>query len=216
MKWAAAISVAGALILQGCGNGGVSERLINVASGETAPSQSVTQARFQRLLQAKQGPARNVQIEGTGIRGGFLREARRGTKETWLGTDGVTLTFDRGVLAGTAGFGAALQAADVAPTASAVLAGRTTQVERVHSLLSGNDTTILRAFVCDIEVSGSEVIELDTRNTRTRKMTETCYSLDTTFTNEYWVDPRRGAIVQSRQWAGEEVGTLRIRNVYNF
>ena len=216
MKWASAITFAGALALQGCGSGGLSERLIDVAAGASPQEQGTVQTRFQALRQAGQGPARDVRIEGTGVRGGFLREARRGTKETWLGTDGVTLTFDRGVLAGTAGFGAALQAADVAPTASAVLAGRSTQVERVHSLLGGDDTTVLRAFVCDIRVAGSETITLDTGATGTRKMTETCNGLDARFVNEYWVDPRRGEIVQSRQWAGEEIGTLRIQNVYNF
>lgn len=205
-----------ALALGACGGGSaqLGERALNVALGE---DDLVFQgSRFAALRAAGQGPARDVRIEGTSVRGGFLREARQGTIETWLGTDGVTLIFDRGVLHGTRGIGAGLLASDVSATASYVLSGRSGQVERIHTFLDGNDLAVSRAFVCDISVAGSETITLDIGAVRTRKMVERCRNLDTEFENEYWVNESRGGIVQSRQWAGGRAGTLNIRNVYNF
>ena len=42
----------------------------------------------------------------------------------------------------------------------------------------------------------------------TRVVTEDCKSLDQSFRNTYWVSVKSGAIVQARQWAGDEVGYL--------
>ncbi|OAN97745.1 hypothetical protein A8B74_10545 [Sulfitobacter geojensis] len=158
----------------------------------------------------------NVRVTETGVRGGFLREAKRGNIESWLGNDGVSLTFDRGVLHGTRGIGAGLLASDVSQVANAVLAGRSGEVQRIHTYLNGNDQAVSRAYSCTITNQGSETIDLDTGATSTRRMLENCRNLDQAFTNTYWVDPRRGTIVQSRQWGGEDIGELAITKVFNF
>ena len=216
MKWRFGI-LAAALALSACGNSNLQQRAIQVFLDEPAPAGASGQfPRFQPILQAGQGPALDVRIPSANVRGGFLLESRRGNIESWLGNDGVGLIFDRGVLHGTRGIGAGLLASDVAPTASAVLAGRSGNVERVHTYLNGNDEAETRAYACTITNEGQETIQLDIGTTPTRRMKEICRNLDQEFTNTYWVDTRRGRIVRSRQWSGEYAGDLVITTVYNF
>ena len=216
MKWHFGILIAAALGLAGCGGQSATDTALRVFLDEPATVPAGQFPRFQPLLRAKQGPALDISIPSAGVRGGFLRESRRGNFESWLGTDGVSLTFDRGVLQGTRGLGEGLLASDVSASASAILAGRSGEVQRVHTYLTGNDLADTRAFICQIENQGSETIQLDNGATPTRRMVETCNNIDQSFKNTYWVDTRRGRIVQSRQWAGEFAGELAIQTVYNF
>ncbi|KIN60111.1 DUF2886 domain containing protein [Sulfitobacter noctilucae] len=217
MKWSLSIAFGAALALGACGEQSFQDRALNVLLDEpVGPSYDGQFPRFRPLLQAGGGPALQVTITSSGIQGGFLRESGRGSIETWLGTDGVALTFDRGVLHGTRGVGAGMLASDVSASASAILAGRSGQVERVHTFLTGNNTTDTRAYICTIENQGSETIQLHNGATRTRRMVETCNNLDQSFTNTYWVDTSRGRIAQSRQWSGELFGEFQIKTVHNY
>ncbi len=216
MNWHISIATTVALTLAGCSNPALQERTFGILTGEPVQETPTQFPRFQPVLQAGKGPALNVRVTETGVRGGFLREAKRGNIESWLGNDGVSLTFDRGVLHGTRGIGAGLLASDVSQVANAVLAGRSGEVQRIHTYLNGNDQAVSRAYSCTITNQGSETIDLDTGATSTRRMSENCRNLDQAFTNTYWVDPRRGTIVQSRQWGGEDIGELAITKVFNF
>ena len=216
MTWRLSI-LAAAVVLGACANDGLQQQAIQVFLDEPAPQNTSNQfPRFQPILQAGQGPALSVEVPSSGLRGGFLRESRQGNIESWLGNDGAALTFDRGVLHGTRGIGAGLLASDVAPTANAILNGRSGDVERVHTYLNGNDRAEIRAYACTITNEGSETIQLDNGATPTRRMKEVCRNLDQQFTNTYWVDTRQGRIVRSRQWSGEFAGDLVITTVYNF
>lgn len=201
--------------LVSCTNGPLQERALSIALDEEAGGAAGGEfPRFQQLLAVGQGPALDVRIVASGIRGGFLREGKRGHIESWLGNDGVGLTFDRGLLHGTRGVGAGLLASDVSASAFAINAGLSGDVERIHTFLNGNDEAISRAYACRIENEGSETIQLDIGAISTRRMTETCVNLDQEFTNTYWVG--RGRVLKSQQWAGEFTGDLLITTVYNF
>lgn len=202
--------------LAACNDTSLQQRAIDVALGEPNTGAAGQFPRFQPLLAAKRGQALEVIIEKNGIRGGFLEESQRGNIESWLGNDGVSLTFDRGVLHGTRGVGAGLLSSDVSASARAVLAGRTGQVERIHTFLNGNDEAVSRAYSCRITNEGRESIQLDIGAVSTRRMSENCRNVDQEFTNVYWVDPGRGRIMQSRQWAGEVLGELSIKTVFNY
>lgn len=215
MKQGLSIAFAATLGLAACGQGqGYTSTALRVALDEPASASSGRFARFVPLQQAGRGPALDVRIISSGVRGGFLRESKRGTIESWLGTDGVSLTFDRGVLHGTRGIGAGLLASDVSATAAAVLAGRSGEVERLHTFLTGNDLAETRAYRCTITTDGSDTIQVDAEAVVARRMTEICYNLDQEFKNVYWVDTQRGQIVKSEQWAGETIGSLSIQTVY--
>lgn len=210
------IALALASGLAACGEGqSVTDTALRVVLNEPAAA-SGAPARFAALRQAGRGPALDVRVMKSGLRGGFLRESRRGTIESWLGTDGVSLTFDRGILHGTRGVGAGLLASDVSDTANAVLAGRSAEVSRLYTFLNGDDLAETRAYRCTIANEGAETIPMDNGATRTRRMTETCVNLDQSFKNTYWVDTARGQIVKSEQWTGDFIGSLSIQTVYNF
>lgn len=214
MTWKPWISALAAMALLGaCGNAALQERALDLALGEAAAPTGQF-PRFAPLLQAGQGPALDVRIVETGIRGGFLRESSANGIETWLGSDGVSLSFDRGVLHGTRGVGAGMLSSDVSSSARAIMAGRSGDVERIHTFLNGNNIAVSRAYACRITNEGSERIQLDIGTISARRMTEECGNLDQKFTNVYWVG--RGRILQSRQWGGEALGELAITTVYNF
>lgn len=217
MKWQLSIIVGAVFSLAACSGQNLTERALGVILDEPqVASSSGHFPRFVPLLASKRGSALDVEITKSGLRGGFLREATRGNIESWLGNDGVALIFDRGVLHGTRGLGAGLLASDVSASANAILAGRSGDVQRVHTYLTGNDLAVTRAFKCTIENQGSETIQLDNGATSTRRMVEMCYGIDQSFKNTYWVDTGRGRIVQSRQWSGDFIGELAIQTIYNF
>lgn len=217
MKMHLGILAGAALLLTACSNTQLQERVLGIALNESVANETTGPfPRFRPLLAAKQGPALDISVERAGVRGGFLRESKRGNIESWLGTDGVALTFDRGVLHGTRGLGAGLLASDVSASASAILAGRSQQVQRVHTFLTGEDIAVTQTYNCAIENQGRETITLDTGATATHRMVERCSGEDATFTNTYWVAKGRGGIVKSRQWSGDFAGMLAIQKVFNF
>lgn len=217
MIWRAGILSAG-LALAGCGdNSELSNRAIDYFTGDEAQQPEGTVfPRFQPLIAAKDGPAIEVRIPAKDVRGGLLLESRQGNIESWLGTDGSALTFDRGVLHGTRGVGAGMLASDVSASATAILSGRGGEVERVHTFLNANNETVIRAYTCTVTNGGAETTRLDIGNVRTRLMREECRNLDQRFTNLYYVDPARGRIVKSSQWSGDFLGQMEITTVYNY
>jgi hypothetical protein len=208
------LSVA-ALSLASCG-GDLAERGLNIVLNEPTETSSGQFPRFTPLLQSPQAYALQATLVDSGVQGGFLLESRRGTIESWLGNDGIGLTFDRGLLHGTRGLNAGLLASDVTDTAALVLSGRAGMADRIMTYLDGNDRAQIRAYRCEIKSQGPQALTLDNGPAPTRLMSEDCNSLDESFQNLYWVDTRSNLIVQSRQWTGAEYGQMDIRVIYNF
>ena len=103
---------------------------------------------------------------------------------------------------------AKLFAADVSEPKALILSGRRGYSDRLHSNLTGLDEISTRAYRCLVEPQGSATLALEIGTVPTRVVTEDCKSLDQSFRNTYWVSVKSGAIVQARQWAGDEVGYL--------
>ncbi|MEM7521496.1 MAG: YjbF family lipoprotein [Pseudomonadota bacterium] len=218
MNWKLPILASAAIaLLSACNNQGVQNTALRVLLDEQAGGGTGGAfPRFQPLLAAGRGPALDVSIPARQVRGGFLLEDRIGTIESWLGNDGVGLTFDRGILHGTRGAGAGILSSDVAASARAVMSGSNVEVERLHTFLNGNNLARTRAYTCQIRNQGSDTIELDIGLVNTRRMEETCRNLNQEFTNTYWVDTSRNRVLKSRQWAGEFLGEMTITTVFNF
>ena len=140
-------------------------------------------------------------------------EARNGEYETWLASDGSSITTRAGFLQSTRGLGQGLMAADVSEPLAMVRAGSEGQSTRFHSYLDGNDEIEIRTYVCDIESRGQDVVQFDTATINTRMMAETCNSMDQEFENLYWLYPPTNEIVQSSQWAGEFLGMVAMQVV---
>ncbi|MAM25719.1 MAG: hypothetical protein CML55_10150 [Rhodobacteraceae bacterium] len=202
--------------LGACGESQLAARALNVFLDEPSTQASGPFPRFAPLLQMPQPYALQATLVRSSLKGGFLLESKQGSIESWLGSDGVALTFDRGLLHGTRGIGAGLLASDVSESVALVLSGRNGVADRIHTRLDGNDRAELQAYRCTIRSEGPATIQLDNGPAPTLKMVETCAGLDDSFQNTYWVDTRSDLIVRSRQWTGDELGELDVRVVYNF
>jgi Group 4 capsule polysaccharide lipoprotein gfcB, YjbF len=190
------------------GFGRIAQRLFS--GGQPMPAS----APFQALL-ATTAPAIVVSAEDREVATGFLRQSARtqgnATVETWISPDNVALYLQQGFVVGTRGLGSDLMAAEIGQPATLILSRRAGQVQRFMSFLDGNDQVTIRSYVCDIESRGGREIDLGAGMVPTELMQERCTNPDQDFQNLYWVDTRTGQIVQSRQWAGDFIGPLAIR-----
>lgn len=125
---------------------------------------------------------------------------------TWLGADGIGLTYNNGVLTGSRGLGDDLIAADVSDVSQALRSGKATGT-RIHDYLDGLDQIQRRTFQCDYRRLGQETITILEFTYSTQKIVESCVSQTSGFENLYWID-RSGVIWQSRQWVSDLVGYL--------
>ncbi|HDY94093.1 hypothetical protein LCGC14_0489040 [marine sediment metagenome] len=164
--------------------------------------------RFAALVEDTSIPALLLTVENRKQTGRMLREARVNGVDTWLSSDLTALMLEDGMLQGTRGLGSELFAADVSEPKAMILSGRGGYSDRLHSNLTGTDEISTRAYRCLVETQGSATLALEIGAVATRKVTEDCKSLDQSFRNTYWVSVNSGAIVQARQWAGDEVGYL--------
>ncbi|HDZ82683.1 MAG TPA: hypothetical protein ENH56_15795, partial [Roseobacter sp.] len=141
--------------------------------------------------------------------GRLLMESRINDVETWLSSDLTGLMLENGMLQGTRGLGSELIASELFEPMELILSGRSGYSDRLHSYLNGNVEIVTRTYRCLVVVKGNAIIPLEIGNVSTRVMTEDCKSLDQSFQNTYWVSTNSGAIVQARQWAGDELGYLK-------
>jgi hypothetical protein len=128
-----------------------------------------------------------------------------GTTVTWLSPDGLSLTFDRGVLVASRGFGDDLMGSD-AGGAIASLNGGGNHL-RTQDFLNSLDRIEQRVFQCETIATGTEALTIVERTYQTTVLEETCVDGGFSFKNTYWRD-REGVIWQSRQWISAQTGYL--------
>ncbi len=212
MKLRFAVLALGLSFLSACATGqSLFSRGVAIATNEpTAASQAAGQypPRFAALIADRNSPALIVTIESRDQKGRLLRESKINGVETWLSSDLTAMMLENGMLQGTRGLGSTLFAADLSEPMRLILSGQRGYADRLHSNLTGNDQIVTRTYRCLVETEGTSTISLEIGVTPTRVMTEDCKSLDQAFRNTYWVSNRSGAIVQARQWAGDELGYI--------
>ncbi len=165
--------------------------------------------RFVTLMEDMTVPALTLVVETRSQTGRLLMESRINGVETWLSSDLSAVMLENGMLQGTRGIGSELFAAELSEPMALILSGRKGYSNRLHSNFNGNEEIVTQNFRCLVEVGGSAVLKLEIGNVPTRVMTEDCKSKDQSFRNTYWISTKSGTIVQSRQWAGEELGYIK-------
>ncbi|WP_051068092.1 YjbF family lipoprotein [Octadecabacter antarcticus] len=131
--------------------------------------------------------------------------AVNGAKVTWLSADGLSMTFDRGFLVGTRGFGFDMMGADI----SGALAGLsgTSSHSRSYDFLNGLSQIERLRFQCQTTQARRETIEIVQRSYTTTVFEERCTGESESYTNTYWQDSS-GLIRQSRQWVSPGLGFI--------
>lgn len=121
--------------------------------------------------------------------------------------DGVTLALASGVLVATRGLAGDLMSAD-APAAARIAAG-TGSHRRSLYFLADLDRIERQDFACTLQPAGVETVTIVGRSHATRVVDEHCSGENAAFSNRFWVESG-GRIRQSRQWAGETVGFMKL------
>ncbi|OED47364.1 YjbF family lipoprotein [Leisingera sp. S232] len=142
------------------------------------------------------------------------RDSHPGSIAIWRTQDNVSLSLRQGMVIATRGLGGGLLSAQV-PAADGVAGPARGGARRYTVRADGNGQTTLE-MACSLHDLGAAAVEIVEVTHPTRHLQERC-SLEGagggTVVNDYWVDsrPGRAQVWQSRQWAGPEIGYMRIR-----
>ena len=138
---------------------------------------------------------------------------------TWRTGDNVTLTTRAGVLIATRGLGGNLLSAQVQVADGRL--GPASGGAHVMQIRAHDNKALGMALACDLEDLGAETIIIVERAHATRHLRQRCERVRQgdepgqggVVVNDYWIDSTQGVIWQSRQWAGPEIGYLRLRRL---
>lgn len=177
------------------------------ASGAPAAQAVDPHTLIAQALAATDGQIMIMGIEATQATMAIGPVTRNGTVVTWKTADRRSFSFDRGVLAGTRGFGDDLMSIDADPSIALVTSRRSGRVPRVNYYLSGLGNSAALTLDCTVTVGGRVHLAVGEINTTTTHMVETCQRDGLSVENQYWVDGR-GKILKSRQWVGQRLGYI--------
>ncbi|MEP4037965.1 YjbF family lipoprotein [Pseudophaeobacter sp.] len=204
------LALCAAVVLFGCTNDNDNLRQLRqvVQPGKVVASDP----RVERLIETR-APRKQVSFERNELAGVVALESERDGIETWVSVDGATLIMQQGMVVGTRGFGGGLMASDITQSLGAVLSGQGGYTLRFHSFLNGNDETVTRSYKCEVKSLGPNPATILGELVPAHQVTETCRSLDQVFVNSYWVADAGRDIIQSRQWLGDFLGSVTLRDI---
>lgn len=138
------------------------------------------------------------------------RDAGPGRINVWRTGDDVSLSTRGGVLIATRGLGGDILSSAVVLRANAPGPAPGARVQHIRALDNKEVRLALACMVTDLGPAGIEIVG---RRHATRHLRESCEGGGGRIVNDYWVDSRAGLIWQSRQWAGPQIGYLRLRRL---
>jgi len=134
--------------------------------------------------------------------GGFNHGYRR-----WVSPTGQTFTLKQGMLTSTRGMGFDLMSVEADEAIAIFQRGAEGNVNKIYRFLDGEDQIVEAVAQCTISPRGSETVTTVAGVTRSaRKMRETCLIGRQTLNNYFWI--AGGQVIQSQQWASDEIGDL--------
>lgn len=213
-----AACTAAALALSGCGNQKSEQSPFisalaqgigtTVRGGQDSGSGAAagTPALDRAALEAAGGEYMLAAVPSRGAAALVQKVGSNGAKSTWLSPDGISVTFESGLLVATRGLGPDLMAAQ-APGLIAALRHGAGEYTRIHEYLDGNDQIVRQSYVCRVTRAGGETITVVDRSYATVKHEENCTSGGQSFQNLYWQDSS-GVTRKSRQLISPPVGYL--------
>jgi Group 4 capsule polysaccharide lipoprotein gfcB, YjbF len=141
------------------------------------------------------------------------RDSLPGNITIWRTFDDVSLATRNGMLISITGIGGGIASSSV--LASGNTPGPAYDGEHILFIRALDNKEIRLSMVCEVVRLGSETIEIIEYTHTTQHVQERCEGGGGTVVNDFWIDSRAGLIRQSRQWAGPNIGYLRIRRLTN-
>lgn len=211
---AVALALATLALLPGCGADAVGSAdrpftaqalgaLVPVGRSAPAAAPVLTRATVDRvelplmLATIERIPATAIMVQVSNNRGA----------RTFASADSVSITSRDGVILSTRAFSGDLMSAEVPSAAALARAGG--QHRRVHDYLDDTGATYSESFICTVAAEGRDSVTVAERAYATRLFTESCTGPTRSFTNRHWVEDN-GRIRQTSQWAGAQLGFLRL------
>lgn len=139
------------------------------------------------------------------------RDNLPGQVQVWRTNDNFSIAMRNGVLISTRGFWGDLLSSSVQVSGSEP--GPSHDGEHIQMILARDNRELPFAFGCELSELGQQTIEIVERRHTTTHVRQSCEGRKGPITNDYWVDRRRGVVMQSRQWAGPNIGYLRFRRL---
>ena len=127
--------------------------------------------------------------------------------ETWIGNDGATITFDRGVLVASRGMGDDLMGGYTSMPNFLEITTKATYT-KTHSYIKNDNRIAIENFKCDITRDKEpKSIEIFNLTFQTHVYTEICYNSNSSFENKYFVDVK-SIVRKSYQYHGKVIGHI--------
>lgn len=149
-----------------------------------------------------------VNIRNFGIWDTLVAAGSNGTRTTWIGGTGASVTTEGGIVVATRGLPRDLMGAEATQTAVAIQEGGGTYI-RVHDFLTDQDQSLQFALTCTLEGKGADEVNRLGQSLPAQRFEEVCRSENLTLTNVYWAD-RSGKIIRSLQAVSPDAGYLQI------
>lgn len=139
------------------------------------------------------------------------RDSGPGEVIVWRTDDNNTLALRNGVLIATRGL-----RGDLLSTTTMLqgdIPGPVSGGERIYEVRIPGNRSAQLVLACALEDLGPETIVIVEQAHRTRHLRERCEGDGGIVVNDYWTDTDAGLVWQSRQWAGPEIGYIRMRQL---
>ena len=207
--------------VSGCGNDGTASRTTDtikelkalVVRKKADPAQvpaappNPTDIVAKTLAALPDVPLQFVAFEKTGAFAVTSIFGQNGDVVTWITADKLSMSFDKGMLTATRGFGGDLMSVDDGGAAELISGRKSGQVSKTYRVLDGLENTSRIPLTCTIAPQGTDTITVGEITANVTIMSEVCALGGQQFANAYWIDGQ-GRMLQSAQWAGPTIGNL--------
>ena len=136
-------------------------------------------------------------------------------KLTWVSTDGISVSFEDGVLIATRGYSQDLMESNHENLNNLLnLASKTRN--KTYRYLNGQNEYEDIKFSCNISVKKNTTSQILDLRLKTTELTEVCKSEKNSHTNLYYLLPGTKIVLQSKQWISQKNGYIICYNYYAF
>lgn len=177
---------------------------------------SVLPARTPQWIAALQSPTLEVTLERSGqvaLLSPFSDrlDSSVGAVRIWRAEDESQIVLRDGVLIATRGLGH-----DIGSTSSKTMIAALSAREPLQGLyqlylVTGDNGTEVLNLMCRTDEVGPEIVDIGALGYETRHVRANCASGFGDITFDFWVSQQGQTVWQSRQWAGPELGYMRLR-----
>ncbi len=130
-----------------------------------------------------------------------------GIGQTWLGSDGATITTDRGILKASRGMGSDLMGSSSSMPLWSKIISKETYIRKV-SYITGNNKVYTRIFNCTIRKNNQiELIEIWNLEFRVKKFKANCSSNGLEIENTFFLDSKN-IVRKSEQYHSDQIGYI--------